>query len=84
METICFTATARVRRPQSNLVYLNDYRSRLETPGAIQKRSSDLPQIAKRPTLRRNLELLCLLLEVGTCASLLILVLMAAVRFFAP
>jgi hypothetical protein len=80
METICFTATARIRRPQSNIVYFDDYHRHLETEKV--ELPSGLRQTAKHKTFRRRLELLCLLLEAGTCISILLLTITAAVCFF--
>lgn len=80
METICFTTTAQVRRPQSKIIHLNEYRHCLETEKNTQF-SSCLRQ--KPKSLRRRLELICLLLEASVCVSLLILTLTATVLFLA-
>lgn len=84
METICYTATARIRRPQSKVVYFNDYRCSAESEKATQELPSGLRQTIKRRTLRRRLELLCLLLEASACVSVLILTLTATVCFLFP
>jgi hypothetical protein len=81
METISFTATARVRRPQSNVIDFNDYRRALKTEQPAKTLSTNVTKNTKSRSVHRRLSAICLILEACVCVSLLLLTLAATLRF---
>lgn len=84
MQTICFTTTARIRRPESKVVDLNEYRRKAESEAASLEASvADRPAEPRRKSRRRKLQEACLYLELSICACVLVLTLIAITQLFA-
>ncbi len=84
MQTICFTTTARVRRPAPKVVDFSEYRKL-----ALSESLPSQPEVEEaavgenKPGLRSKMQFACLLLELSVCASVLVLTIIAISRLVA-
>lgn len=70
------------KQPKTKVVSFEDYCHQMDGAQNDEAAEAVLGQRIRRQGMRRNLEVLCLLLEAGVCITLMLVLVGAALRFF--